>query len=93
MKINQIQQITEVYGASSARKMAPKETKASAKDKLEISDTAKHFQLALKAAKDAPDIRQDKVDKIKAQIDSGTYNVSGKEVANKMMAGFFNHSI
>lgn len=93
MKINQIQQISELYGATSTRKMPSKNTKVGAKDKLEISETAKHFQTALKAAKESPDIRTEKVDKIKAQIESGTYNVSSEEVAKKMMATFFNHSI
>ena len=93
MKINQIQQISEIYGATSTRKISPKGTKTGAKDKLEISTTAKYFQTALKAAKDSPDIRTEKVEKIKAQIESGTYNVSAEEVAKKMMAEFFNHSI
>ncbi len=93
MKINQMQQISEIYGATSTRKISPQGTKASAKDKLEISATAKHFQTALKAAKDSPDIRTEKVEKIKAQIESGTYNVSAEEVAKKMMAEIFNHSI
>ena len=93
MKINQIHQISEIYGATSTRKMTPKDTKTNAKDKLEISDTAKHFQIALKAAKDSPDIREEKVGKIKTQIESGTYSVSAAEVAGKMMAGFFDHSI
>lgn len=93
MKVNQIQQIAEIYGATSTRKMPAQSTKASEKDKLEISAEAKHFQTALKAAKDSPDIRTDKVERIKAQIESGTYNVSAEEVAKKMMADFFNHSI
>lgn len=93
MKINQIHQLSEVYGATSTRKMAPKESKAAAKDKLEISDQAKHFQIALKAAKDSPNIRKEKVETIKSQIEAGTYKVSAEAVAEKMMAGFFNHSI
>ena len=93
MKINQIQQIAEVYGATSQRQIKPSDVKAGAKDKLEISTTARHFQTALKAAKDAPDIRADKVDKIKTQIESGTYKVSAEDVAKKMMAEIANHSL
>lgn len=93
MKINQIQQIAEIYGATSTRKTPAKGAKVSEKDKLEISITAKHFQTALKAAKGSPDIRAEKVEKIKSQIESGTYNVSAEEVAKKMMSELFNHSI
>lgn len=93
MKINQIRQITEVYGATSKRPVKQAGVKPGAKDKLEISAEAKHFQTALKAAKQSPDVRADKVDKIKAQIASGTYNVSAEEVAKKMMAQFSNRPI
>ncbi|HHX61557.1 MAG TPA: flagellar biosynthesis anti-sigma factor FlgM [Epulopiscium sp.] len=93
MKINQMQQIAEIYGATSTRKVPSKGVKTSEKDKLEISATAKDFQTALKAAKNSPDIRTEKVEKIKAQMASGTYNVSAEEVAKKMMAELFNHSI
>lgn len=93
MKINQVQQVSEIYAATATRKVAPKTQQAGKKDQLEISAQAKHFQTALKAAKEAPDIRTEKVAKIKEQIDSGTYNVSAEAVAKKMMAGSFSHSI
>lgn len=93
MKINQIQQIAEVYGATSKRQVKAQDVKAGAKDKLEISETARHFQTALKAAKASPEIRTEKVNQIKAQIDAGTYKVSAEDVAKKMMAEFGNHSL
>lgn len=93
MKINQVNRIAEIYGATSKRKVTSKNEKVGEKDKLEISNTAKYFQVALKAAKDSPDIREEKVEQIKQQIETGTYNVSAEEVAKKMMAEFFNHSI
>lgn len=88
MKINQVSQIAEIYGATSSRKAANKEIKTDKKDKLEISETARYFQIALKAAKDSPDIRSEKVDRIKAEIEAGTYKVSAEDVAKKMMASF-----
>lgn len=88
MKINQVRHISEIYGATSTKKPPVKDIKTDKKDKLEISDTAKYFQIALKAAKDSPDIRSEKVDRIKAEIEAGTYNVSAEDVAKKMMAKF-----
>jgi len=35
--------------------------------------------------KSAPEIRKDKVDQIRNQIEAGTYNVSGKKVAEKIV--------
>ena len=93
MKINQISQITKMYETTSIKKITPQDTKIKHKDDLKISETAKYFQLAFKAAKDAPDIRTEKVEKIKAQIDAGTYNVSAQEVASKIASGIFNKTI
>ena len=55
-------------------------------DMLTLSSKAKDFALAKKALDNTPDIRADKVQSIKAQIDAGTYNVSGKDVADKLFA-------
>ena len=35
--------------------------------------------------KSAPEIRKDKVDQIRNQIEAGTYNVAGKKVAEKIV--------
>ena len=93
MKINQISQISKIYEASSVKKVALQNTKIKEKDDLKISETAKYFQLAYKAAKAAPDVRTEKIEKIKAQMDSGTYNVSAQEVASKMASGIFDKTI
>lgn len=44
-------------------------------------DTGAH-----RAAAGAPEIRAEKVAKIQSSIDSGTYRVEGRKVANKMVA-------
>ena len=55
-------------------------------DMVTLSSRAKDFSVAKKALVNTPDIRADKVQSIKAQIDAGTYNVSGMDVANKLFA-------
>lgn len=35
--------------------------------------------------KKLPDVRQDKIDQLRNQIESGTYNVSGRKVAEKIV--------
>ena len=86
-------QISKIYETTSVKKVATQNTKIKGKDELKISETAKYFQLAFKAAKDAPDIRTEKVEAIKAQMDAGTYNVSAQEVASKMASGIFDKTI
>jgi negative regulator of flagellin synthesis FlgM len=55
-------------------------------DKVVLSQKAHTFQIALKAVKDVPDIRMAKVEEIKARMESGQYRVSGREIAEKMVA-------
>ena len=53
-------------------------------DMLTLSSRAKDYNIAQKALDNAPDIRADRVEVLKSQIDSGTYNVTGMDVANKL---------
>jgi len=87
MKIwGQIPQILGVYDKS---KTAPKVDKSSAvvskKDAVSISNQGKDFQAALKAAKEAPDVRTDKVEEIKQKMQKDTYEVSGNDIADKVL--------
>lgn len=59
------------------------------KDQLELSEVAKDFQVALKAFRNLPEIREDKVNAIKEKMKQGTYQVSGKEVADKILEGIY----
>lgn len=54
------------------------------KDQLELSTKAKEFQVALKAFKELPEVREAKVNEIKERLQQGSYNVSGQEIAKKM---------
>ncbi len=54
-------------------------------DKIEISTQAKEIQVAMKALKDLPDVREDKVNEIRAQIKDGSYKPSSEDVAEKLL--------
>ncbi len=54
------------------------------KDQLQLSTKAKEFQVALKAFKELPEIREEKVNEIKDRLQQGSYNVSGQEIAEKI---------
>ena len=54
------------------------------KDQLELSTKAKEFQVALKAFKELPEVREAKVNEIKEKLQQGSYNVSGQEIAEKI---------
>lgn len=58
---------------------------ASAKDKIELSETAMDFQRALKAFRQLPEIRQDRVQAVKEKMAKGE-EATAEEIADKMIA-------
>lgn len=55
-----------------------------AKDKLQLSFSSKVDSLVSKV-KSAPEVRAEKVEEIKKQIETGTYDFSGRKVAEKIV--------
>lgn len=58
---------------------------AGQRDELVLSDRAREIQLAMKAAKASPDLREERVKEIKEQIQNGTYSVPAEDVARAML--------
>ncbi|MBM7623028.1 flagellar biosynthesis anti-sigma factor FlgM [Sporohalobacter salinus] len=87
MKISseQLGQVLKVYNQKKSSK-STSEAKKTKGDKLSISTGAKELQEAKKALKNQPQIRKEKVERLKKQIKTGNYNVSGEEVAEKMLS-------
>jgi negative regulator of flagellin synthesis FlgM len=66
---------------------APKvESKPDNKDQVRISTRAKQFQKAYELVAQTPDVRSEKVTPLQDAIKTGTYNVRGEQVANKLIA-------
>jgi len=55
-------------------------------DKIEISDAAKEYQVAMHAFKKMPEVREDLVNEIKQQIKEGSYKPSSEDIAKKIIA-------
>lgn len=66
---------------------------ASKKDVVSISNQARDYQTATRALKDVPDIRKEKVDALAARIESGGYDVSGRDVAEKLFKSIFDKRV
>lgn len=89
MRITGINSYIDSYTKQTSKvKEEVKEAKKS-KDVLNISSAAKEYQLAQKTVSKVSDVRQDKIDEIMKQIESGTYNVNAEEIASKMVDSFF----
>ncbi len=55
------------------------------RDQVELSGKAKEVLEIAKAIEKAPEIRESRVNDVKAQIGRGTYNVRGEAVAEKIL--------
>jgi negative regulator of flagellin synthesis FlgM len=60
-------------------------TQAQKADSVTLSDSARSLAAAREAVQNAPDVREAKVADIKQRVDSGTYEVSSKVLARKMI--------
>ena len=49
---------------------------------VDISTTARDIQQVKRVIDQLPDVREDRVQALKAQIESGTYHVSGEDIAD-----------
>ena len=53
-------------------------------DKVSLSSTALK-EVVLQEALNAPDIRQDKVEAVKASLAAGSYNIDSRDIAAKLL--------
>lgn len=88
MRIDAYNAVNQVYQATAQVKKADVEKRVQKDDKLEISQTGKDINVAKKAIKESPDVREDKIAAIKKQMAEGTYSVSTEALADKILNGF-----
>jgi flagellar biosynthesis anti-sigma factor FlgM len=92
MRVDAYNKVNQLY-QSTATKNTKSTEKTTGKDTVVISQVGRDYQIAKQAVQNAPDIREDKVSQIKAGIASGTYNVSAKEAADRLVDNYFDASI
>ncbi len=84
-----VPKITGIYGSQKINKIRRSGGAASKKDVLSISNEAKDFQTVLRALREVPDIRKEKVDTIRGSIEAGQYDVKARDVADKVIRSVF----
>ncbi|MDD4568985.1 MAG: flagellar biosynthesis anti-sigma factor FlgM [Tepidanaerobacteraceae bacterium] len=58
-------------------------------DEVKLSEDAQEFTRMIKKVSQTDEVRMDKVAELKAKITTGTYNVDGALVAEKIMEEYF----
>ena len=89
MRVDNYGQVASAYNVRKARKAEVVSKADKGSDTVEISNAAKTFQVARQAVASASDIRAEKVARLKAAIEEGTYSVSGRDIADKLVEGYF----
>ena len=85
MRINKADNVFQVYNKNSGVKKVKVDKTNKDIDQIKISEKAMDFQYALQKLKETDDIRMEKVDNIKKQIDAGTYHVDSEKIAERMI--------
>ncbi len=95
MRIDAYNQINQLYGVSKTRKTGKTGSAGNANttDQVSFSSIGKDMQIAKNALANVPDIRQEKVDAIKARIQNGTYHVSNESFADYLVSAYMERAI
>ena len=86
MRIESFNPVQQVYSTRKATQAASAQKAYQASDNFQMSSLGKDFVTAKNAVKEAPDVRADVVEPLKAKIQNGTYSVSADDFADKLLA-------
>ncbi len=86
MKIHgNISKVIKIYNKNIAKTNKAQSIKGK-KDKIILSKNAQSYNFATNIINQLPDIRYEKIKEIEKQYNEGTYNITGKEIAAKMLS-------
>lgn len=86
MKIwGEVPKVSGVYNNKNVKRAEGVSSTSSKKDVVSISGPAKDYQTVMKALKDVPEIRQDKVKDLLDKYEAGNYDINGKDTADKIL--------
>lgn len=92
MRIDAYNQVNQIYQATKTAKTKAKPSK-NVTDTLEVSNVGKDLQIAKQVLNATSDVREEKINAIKAAMASGTYNVSAEELADNILNRYFDATI
>ncbi len=88
MRIDAYNAINQIYNTKKAKNVGGSSVKGGT-DKVEISSFGQAYQIAKKAVAETPDVRQERIDDIKARIQNGTYDVDDETFADALINKYF----
>ncbi len=85
MRIEAYNNVSQIYKTQSTKRINNVNVAAYQPDQLSISSFGKDLQSVKQALSNVPDVREDVVAPIKAEIASGSYNVDSGDFASKLI--------
>lgn len=87
MKISpsQMRLIAKVYGQNRISRIGQPKKTSLGKDKVDLSAEGKEIQALRQKIAQLPEVREEKVAQLRAALQAGTYKVSAREIAEKMV--------
>ena len=85
MRIEAYNQVAQIYKANKPAGTSSTAKAGTSRDEVQISSFGRDYQIAKQAVADASDIREDKVAEVAAKVNSGSYDVSMDDFANKLL--------
>ncbi len=90
MKIGSVPRIAPTNPYSEvARKNQVSRQSFQGSDRVEFTENARMFSAALRAARETPEVRMDRVNALKEQIQAGTYKPDTASVVEKMLTRIY----
>jgi negative regulator of flagellin synthesis FlgM len=92
MKIDDINQVNQVGGVSPkgrVNRQAPAKAAEKSGDRATVSGDAQIMAKAMENLKDMPDVREAKLEEIRAQILSGQYKIRHEELAKLLSSSSY----
>jgi flagellar biosynthesis anti-sigma factor FlgM len=84
-----VSSVSKIYNKKYSDEQKINASKPAAKDDIVLSESGKIFNQALRAVKDQPEIRVEKVRELSAQVKAGKYQVSDDALAEAIMKNTF----
>ena len=83
--INNMSKVNNLYKNDVSVKYETQTKINNKKDELDISSVARDYQTLARALANTPDIREERVNELKLQMESDTYVVNAKQIADKLL--------
>lgn len=88
MRIEAYNQVAQLYQNNQPGKSGKAYGTAMGRDEVTISRAGYDYQIAKQAVAEASDVREDKVARLKARVESGTYRVDSDAFAGKLLGKY-----